>query len=167
MDTVKYMSKHILVQQEPIGILVGAVRRRIKQIVAARVSRYGLTPRQFFVLVAVYEHEGCSLGEITGYVRMDQPSASRVIAALARRKRVRIEADPGDRRRGRLFLTAVGRALARKLHPIALDIRSAAETGLDSSERDTLRALLAKVIANIDRYDRNGPRGSLPGAEGA
>lgn len=167
MDTIKYMSKHISAQQEPIGILVGAVRRRIKQIVAARVSRYGLTPQQFLVLVAAYEHEGCSLGEITGHVRMDQPTASRVIAALARRKRVRIEADPGDRRRGRLFLTAGGRALARKLHPIALEIRSAAETGLDTSERDTLRALLAKVIANIERYDLKGSRGSLPGAESA
>lgn len=167
MDTIKYMSKHIMAQQEPVGILVGAVRRRIKQIVAARVSRYGLTPQQFLVLVAAYEHEGCSLGEIAGHVRMDQPTASRVIAALARRKRVRIEADPGDRRRGRLVLTAGGRALARKLYPIALEIRSAAETGLDASERETLRALLAKVMANIERYDRNGPRGSLPGTGSA
>jgi DNA-binding MarR family transcriptional regulator len=163
MYFIKYMSKHVSGQREPIGILVAAVRRRIRQIVAARVSRYGLTPQQFLVLVAAYEHEGCSLGEITGHVWMDQPTASRVIAALARRKRVRVEADPGDRRRGRLFLTPGGRALARKLHPVALEIRSAAETGLDSSERDTLRALLAKVIANIERYDLRGPGESLPG----
>ena len=67
---------------EHIGLLIGTVRRRIKQALGSRVRRYGLTPRQFWILVALYEHPGLSLRELAAHLRMDDPTASRVIFAL-------------------------------------------------------------------------------------
>ena len=51
---------------EPIGLLIGAVRRRIRQAVGSHVRRYHLTTQQFWVLVAIYEHPGFSLRAARG-----------------------------------------------------------------------------------------------------
>jgi hypothetical protein len=40
-----------LFKQDPLGRLIGAARRRLKQTVGRRVSRYGLSSQQFWVLV--------------------------------------------------------------------------------------------------------------------
>ncbi len=160
------MPKQLLSQHEPIGILIGAVRRRIKQVVAAQVRHHGLTPQQFLVMVAVHERGGGSLGEIASHIRMDQPTASRIVTALMKRSLVRIDEDPGDRRRARIFLTPGGKTLAKELHTVAKEIRAASEAGFDAEERDALRSLLHAVIANIDRYERErrGGGGPLPGS---
>jgi DNA-binding MarR family transcriptional regulator len=148
------MSRQLLSQHEPLGILVGAVYRRIKRMVAAQVRRHGLTSQQTLVLVAVLEREGGSLGEIAARIRMDQPTASRIVTALVKRRLVRIDADPGDRRRARLFLAPDGRKLAGGLYAVAKEIRAASEAGFSARERGTLRRLLHEVLANIDRYER-------------
>jgi DNA-binding MarR family transcriptional regulator len=148
------MRKQLLSQHEPISVLIGAVRRRIKQAVAARVRHHGLTSQQFLVMITIHERGGGSLGEIAAHIRMDQPTASRIVTTLMKRNLVRIGDDPTDRRRARLFLAPAGTALAAELYAIAKEIRTATEAGFDAQERDTLRKLLHAVMANLDRYER-------------
>lgn len=138
-------------QNEPIGLLIGAVRRRIKQAVGSRVRRYHLTTQQFWVLVAISERPGLSLGELAAHLRMDTPTASRVVFALMNRKFVQVREDAADRRRARLHLGAPGVALGQELLALARAIRAAIVQGLGTSEQAALRASLRKVIANMDR----------------
>ena len=137
---------------EPIGLLIGAVRRRIKQAVGSRVRGYHLTTQQFWVLVALHEHPGFSLGELAGHLRMDNPTASRVIATLLNRKLVEIRGDAEDRRRARLHLQPPGLALAEQLHGLAAGVRTAVVRGLSPFEQNALRVSLRKIIANMDRF---------------
>jgi DNA-binding MarR family transcriptional regulator len=148
---------HTLLKQgiatnENIGFLIAAARRRITQAVGGQVRRYRLSPRQFWILVAVYEHRGSSLKELATHLRMDEPTASRVVFALRRRKLLEVRDDAADRRRSRLYLGASGRVLARELHALASFIRDAVTRGLTGSEREALRASLRKIIANMDRF---------------
>jgi len=143
-----------LSQHEPVGILVGGVYRRIKQVASGRVRHLGLTSQQSLVVVAVFECGGGSLGEIAARIRMDQPTASRIVTTLLKRNLVRADADPSDRRRARLMLTARGTKVAKKLHDLAREVRAATEAGFSAAERATLRGLLHRVIANLDRYER-------------
>ena len=140
--------------QEPAALLIAAIRRRLKQVVGAEVREYGLSPAQFWLLNRVFEHEGSSISDLAKGLYMDQPTTSRVVSTLARHKLVRMDGDPDDRRRGRVVPTARGRALAEKLHHVAVSARSAVEGGLTSSERETLRALLTKALAHIDELQR-------------
>ena len=94
---------------EPIGLLIGAVRRRIKQAVWSRLRGYRLSTQQFWVMVALHEHPGFSLGQLAAHLRMDNPTASRVISTLLNRKLVEIRGDAEDRRRARLHLRPPGR----------------------------------------------------------
>jgi DNA-binding MarR family transcriptional regulator len=146
------LSKH-----EPVGKLVGAARRAIKQAVGRRVRRFRLTPQQFWLLVAIQEGRATSLSELATRMGGDQPTASRVVAALVRRKLVRVEDDPADRRRSRLTSAAGGEALRPRLEEIVTEIRSAIVRGMDEDEQEAVRAGLRKVIANMERLENGRP----------
>lgn len=144
-------------EQEPVGLLIGAARRRIKQAVGRRVRRLRLTPQQFWLLVAIGEGRAPSLGELAERLRGDQPTASRVVATLVRRKLVRVEDDPQDRRRARLSLAAAGEALRPELAALTQEIRGAISEGMDEAELGALRRGLRKVIQNMDRLEQVAP----------
>ncbi len=149
----------VLPEQESIGLLVAATRRRIKQAVGRRVRSHRLSAQQFGLLVAIVEGEGLSLRELADRRRMDQPTTSRIVTTLIRKKLVREEGDPRDRRRRCLRLAAPGRALAERLYPVALELRAAIVGGLSPAERAALRNGLRKIIHNMDRFERGGPAG--------
>jgi len=137
----------------PLGLLVGAVRRRIKQAVDVRARAVGLSPQQFWVLVSLAETEGPSLGSLAARQHMDAPTASRVLTTLVRRGLARIATNPSDRRRAVLALTPRGRALATRVQPIAVAVRAAVEQGFSPEEKTRLRASLTRMLENLERFD--------------
>jgi len=154
-------------EEEHIGLLIGAVRRRITQALGSSVRRYHLTPRQFWILVALYEYPGLSLGELTAHLRMDDPTASRVIFALMNRKLVQVKNDAADRRRSRLYLGPSGATLGKELHDLATAVRAATTEGLSMSERKALRTCLRKIIANMDRFQAQNLNNGPPARKGS
>jgi DNA-binding MarR family transcriptional regulator len=134
-------------------VLIAATRRRIKQAVGQRLRAHRLAPQQFWLLVAIHEREGLSLRELAETRHVDQPTACRVVMALARKGLVRAEGDPNDRRRSSLRLTAQGEALARKVLPLALEVRRAIDGALTPAERTVARRALRKVMASMDRFE--------------
>src|SRR5258708_38423191 len=98
-------------EQESIGLMVAATRRRIKQAVGRRVRSHRLSAQQFGLLVAIVEGEALSLRELADRRPMDQPTTSRIVTTLIRKKLVRAEGDPLDRRRRRPRLAAPARPL--------------------------------------------------------
>ncbi len=140
-------------QQRSLGFLIALAHRRIRLAVGARVSELHLSPQQFWMLVRIGEHEGESLKELARQARMDEPTASRVVFALARRGLVRSGVDPGDRRRSRLTMTPEGRRLGERLLPVSEEIRGAVEGALASAEREAVASGLRKVIARLERME--------------
>jgi len=136
------------------GILIAAARRRIKQAVIARVSARGLTPQQFWILIAIHETPGVSQIAIAERIFADAPTVSRTIAPLVERGLARAAADPSDRRRLQLTLTPAGAKLARSLFPVAREIREAVVAGMSAEEVQALNAALDRVLANLDRLER-------------
>ena len=133
---------------DQVGLLIASARRRLKQAVMARS---GLAPQQFWTLVALSERPGLSLAELAEQLRADPPTLSRVVRGLSRRRLVRSAADPRDRRRLRLRLTAAGERLGQELGQQAVELRSAVVAGLDAPALEALRGGLRHVIANLDR----------------
>jgi DNA-binding MarR family transcriptional regulator len=138
------------VTREPIGLLIAATRRRIKQIVLGRAGQLGLTPQQFWLLVGLEEGGSQSLHTLAQRARTDDPTASRVVASLVAAGLVRSTADPADRRRARLELSPRGQALAPTLLAEARDIRGLIERDLTPEERELVRAALRKILACLE-----------------
>ena len=153
----KYIAQHMLAKQVPIGLLMALVRRRQRQAVEMRVRDLGLSNQQFWLLVALVERQGASLAEILAALPMDQPTASRVLAALSLRKLVRLDSDPGDRRRRRMVLTPRGEQFGARCLVVAAQVRQAAEAHFSSDEIATLRGWLRRIVDNLDELDRHSP----------
>jgi DNA-binding MarR family transcriptional regulator len=150
--------------QEHLGLLVAAVRRRLKQAVLARVAEHGLTSQQFWFLVAIGEQPGISQAELAHRVRADAPTASRLVSAMAERGLLRTELDPADRRRARVFLTLAGERLARDLAPIAREVRSAVVAGMSDAEVSAVRTGLKRILENLDRLGDSAAKRRRAGA---
>jgi DNA-binding MarR family transcriptional regulator len=143
----------MIAKQVPIGLLLAALRRRQRQAVEMRVRDLPLSNQQFWLLVALLERQGASLVEILAGLPMDQPTASRVLAALRRRKLVRLDSDPIDHRRRRIALTLHGtRCLV-----VAEQVRQATVAHFSPSEITNLRGYLRRIVDNLDELDRVSP----------
>jgi DNA-binding MarR family transcriptional regulator len=147
----------------PLGLLVAGARRSIKQAVTKRLRRRRLSHQQFWLLVALHERPGLSLRQLAERQHMDSPTASRILVLLSKRGLVRMEDDPADRRRRSIRLTSRGVDLAREMHPLALRTREAIQAGFTEDEKQALRALLQRIIANMRRFERDGERRSGAG----
>jgi DNA-binding MarR family transcriptional regulator len=141
----------------PLGLLIAAAQRSIKQAVSRRLRGRGLSHQQFWLLIALHETPGPSLRELAGRRHMDPPTASRIVGRLARRGLVTMEDDPADRRRRLIRLTPGGTSLARRVHPLALGVRVEIGRGFRLHEARLFGAMLRRVIANMDRVgERSG-----------
>jgi DNA-binding MarR family transcriptional regulator len=133
-----------------IGMLVAATRRRLKQVVWARLTPYNVTPQQFWVLLHLHQGRPMSLHELAANIWADDPTACRIVARLTDRKLVKADADPDDRRRFRLSLTPKGKKLAMELVELAGDIKNGMERNLTTADRQLVCEGLQKVVENLD-----------------
>jgi DNA-binding MarR family transcriptional regulator len=148
------MQMQRLQRQENLGLLIAAARRGIKQAVGELARPFHLSAQRFWLLLGIGEREGLSLCELADHHRIDEPTASRIVSALARQGLVRIASDPGDRRRTQLLLTEAGRNVAEQLRPLAEGLREATVDGFSAAERRMLAASLRRVVENVDQFTR-------------
>jgi len=146
----------------PIGLLASQVVRSVRQLVAAQIEPLGLSIQQFWTIVAVAEATTGSQSELAARLRVDEATACRVVRSLADAGLISAVRDPGDRRRVRLALAPRGEALARRLVPIAKEIRSVIDSALTPEERAATRAALAKVLARLAERIEAAPGESRP-----
>jgi DNA-binding MarR family transcriptional regulator len=142
----------MLQEQEPVGLLVAAARRSLKQAVLRHARPLRLTPPQFWFLNAARELPDASLGEVARRQRMDPPTASRLAEGLGKRGFLRVSPDSKDRRITRVSLTPSGVKLAARVAPIAKAVRSAGIQNMSERELSALRASLRKFVDNLDTF---------------
>jgi DNA-binding MarR family transcriptional regulator len=145
-------------QEEHVGMLLAAVRRRIRQVVHATARAHRLAPQQFWMLLGIDEEGPISLGGLAARIRMDPPTASRVVASLTRRRLVRMAEDPADRRRLLIETTEEGAELAARLRPLAREVRDALVAGFSPAELAGLRTSLGRILTNLDEFDTRRAR---------
>lgn len=133
-----------------LGILTSAVRRRLKQVVGARLVPFGLTPQQFWVLLVLLEQGPSSLHPLAQQVWMDDPTASRVVKAMVERGLLTTKADPRHGRRILIEVAPQALPMAQELQALALDIRQAMVEGLNERTRFVMRQGLQTMLGNLD-----------------
>ncbi|HEX9011120.1 MAG TPA: MarR family transcriptional regulator [Holophagaceae bacterium] len=143
-----------------LGFLVAATRRRVKQVVWARLAPLGLTPQQYWVMLVINRKGPQSLHALAREVWMDDPTASRVVKALCDRGLLHSDPDPAHGRRILIRLTPEGSGTARELEVISEEIRVRLAGGLTDEEQAVLRRGLTQMITNMDDLAGELPRPS-------
>jgi len=135
---------------ESVPMLVAAVRRRIKQLAWEHLRPLGVTPQQAGVLLALQNNDGVSLTELARAMHIDNPTACRIVNTLVKRNWLQTRADPDDRRRFRLHLTASGKRLGKNLTERARGVQHILEGMMDTRDTAQLRTLLTKFLSRLE-----------------
>ena len=106
---------------------------------------YGITRREWGLLMWLAERPGMPPAELAGRLGLDRARTSRAITSLLGKKLITREAMPGDRRQAQLMLTPAGQAVHDALFPQIKALNQALLTGLDAQALDTLDTSLAHM----------------------
>lgn len=139
------------------------VTRRVGEITAAE----GLSVEQWLVVRRLAEHGDQAMRDLVAGTRLNDSTLTRVVDRLAAIGAIYREADPTDRRRVRVTLSARGRATHDRLWPSVEDVERGLLEGLDAAAVVTsLRQLGATDTENSSEKQTRPamPRDSSRGA---
>ena len=122
---------------------------------AEKLRPLRLTVPQWRVLAVLRERAGCTMNELADFTTIDRTTLTRALDRMVRDGLIERRSDALDRRSTRLMLTAAGAAAFRRVLPRVVEQNERAMQGFDEGERAALRALLHRMIRNLDPdYDR-------------
>jgi DNA-binding MarR family transcriptional regulator len=113
-----------------------------------------LSHEQGFVLGYLVQNPGAIQRDVAEVSRTSAASVSSLLQGLERRGLVERRTEPGDVRSKRVYATDEGSALIAGFGEAMAAADDTILAPLDASERETLRALLTKIAAQLPRPTR-------------
>ena len=133
------------------GEAPGHLIRRAQQLAVAifveETAEFDVTPVQFAILNALIDDPGEDQITLSGRVAFDPATFGSVIGRLETKGWVKREADPVDRRRKLLWITAEGEAVALQMKRAAARAQVRILGPLEAGERTELMRLLGKLVS--------------------
>ncbi|PZO77661.1 MAG: MarR family transcriptional regulator [Mesorhizobium amorphae] len=123
--------------------------QRAARVLARRfdeaLAPFGLSNKQFSLLMALNRPEPPPLGPVATLLGMDRTTLTAALKPLERESLVEIRPDPRDKRSRLLALTDAGGAALARAVPTWRAMHRDIENGLGASSADTLRKGLSAV----------------------
>jgi DNA-binding MarR family transcriptional regulator len=140
-----------LERHESLGYQVNHLARLLAQALRRRIEELGVVPGQFAQLLALYEQDGLTQGELCRRVRIEQPTMAVTLKRMERDGLIERVADPSDGRRALVMLTQRSRDLEPELVAAARDVNAMATAGLAAEDVAALMRTIARLIGNLER----------------
>ncbi len=132
------------------GDAPGHLIRRAQQLAVAvfmeETAGFDVTPVQFAILSALMDDPGEDQVTLSARVAFDPATFGSVIGRLEAKDWVVRQADPGDKRRKLLWITAEGKALAVKMKRAVGRAQLRIVGPLEGGEQKQLAMLLRKLV---------------------
>ncbi len=114
-----------------------------------RAIRFDLTRAQWRALKSIRRREGLSQTELAEFLEMEPIAVGRVIDRLAAAGFVERRADPNDRRRWCLHLTAKAHDVTDDMEVLASELRHESLAGVTQADFEAFERVLTKIRANL------------------
>jgi DNA-binding MarR family transcriptional regulator len=124
-----------------------AASRAVTGLYRPILEELGLTFPQYLVLLALWEHDEVSVGELGVVLQLDYGTLTPLLKRLETNGLLRRERRRDDERAVRISLTEEGTALRQRARAIPAAIGDA--MGLEPDEFDETRATLRRLTANV------------------
>jgi DNA-binding MarR family transcriptional regulator len=113
--------------------------------------RHGLeiTPEQWIVLARLWQRDGRSVSELSESTLRDRPTMSRILDSMEKTGLVARSVDREDARSRVVTLTREGKALRKKLVPVAMELVARLEAGIPEIDLLTTRRTLRRIFENL------------------
>lgn len=128
-----------------------------------RRDGYDVTSEEWAVLLLLWSKGAQTPGAIADATFRDRTTVTRLIDGMVRKGFVERGLDPQDRRRSRLETSALGKALEKKLVPIARKLIDEAMAGIDPQDIQTtvrsLKLMTENLLQQQNTSSRQDPKG--------
>ncbi|WP_119154100.1 MarR family winged helix-turn-helix transcriptional regulator [Caldimonas tepidiphila] len=136
-----------------LAVLASAVSQSISAVYA---DRFALSRDEWRILATLAENPEMKTTEAAAHTTLDKMQVSRAVASLEARGLLEREPDESDRRNRILKLLPAGRALFRRIEPMAEAREAFLLEALDDEERAVLDRALDKLLARARQLERQG-----------
>lgn len=133
-----------------LGFLIHRTSRLLQVELQKVLEPYDLTREQWPVLAMLWEEEGASQNKIGAYLCKDQPTITRIIDRLEKKRLVKRVTNTRDRRAYRIVLTEEGKQLNEVLPKLVDDLLKRAQAGLTEEQVAALKQALPTIAGNLE-----------------
>jgi DNA-binding MarR family transcriptional regulator len=129
--------------------LMNRLVARLNQNLGERLRCHGYSFQEWRVLAVLAAHDGITLSQLADAAVMPQPTVSRLVARLERRRFLRRRPGTRDSRFVEAWITRRGLAGYREMLPLAIEEYRSAVTGFGGKQTEWLRRATLRMIGNI------------------
>ena len=137
------------VPDDRLAHLVKDATRALVRALQVRLARHGVPFGQWAFLRILWECDGLTQRALSREAGVMEPTTHAALAVMEREGYVVRRHPPGNRRDMQVFLTPRGRALERKLVPLALEVNAIAVRGVARTDVTATRRALLAILANL------------------
>ncbi|MFM8547825.1 MAG: MarR family winged helix-turn-helix transcriptional regulator [Betaproteobacteria bacterium] len=137
--------------------LVRDVARAQMRALQQRLAPHGVSFGHWTFLRVLWTRDGITQRELSEQAGVMEPTTFTAVKAMEAQGLVERRHLAGNRKNVHVFLTSAGRALERKLVPLAIEVNRVSMRGLDADTvSQTRRALLAMIenLADDDQTEK-------------
>jgi len=140
-----------VILENALPFLLHGLYQRIRGMTYREFNRHGLelTPEQWIVLVRLWQRDGRTVSELSESTERDRPTMSRILDTMEAGGLVTRTVDAKDARSRIVQLTREGKALRKKLVPVAKEMVQRLEAGISEADLLTTRRTLRRLFENL------------------
>lgn len=116
---------------------------------AFQAKGFNITPEQWGVINRLWENEGIHQSALAERASKDRHNITRILNLLEKNGFIHRISDGEDKRRLNVYLTEEGKALKKKLIPIAIDYLKKCFKGLSQEEIGDLKRIHEHILKNF------------------
>jgi len=141
------------VPNDRLAHLVRDAARAFVRALQLRLADHDVSFGHWVFLRILWEQEGLTQKQLSDEAGVMEPTTFAAVTAMEQLGYVRREQRPGNRKNVHVTLTARGRALKRKLVPLAEDVNRVGVQGIDTKHVVIARKVLIAIIANLAKEE--------------
>lgn len=142
---------HEAVPDDRMAHLVKDATRALVRALQARLAGHAVSFGHWAFLRILWEHDGLTQRELSREAGVMEPTTFVALKVMEERGYISRRQMGGNRRKVHIFLTAKGRALRKKLVPLAEEVNGVAVRGVPAADVATARRTLLAMLANLAR----------------
>jgi DNA-binding MarR family transcriptional regulator len=143
------------VPNDRLAHLVRDATRAFVRALQLRLADQDVSFGHWSFLRVLWERDGITQKQLSDEVGVMAPTTFAAVTAMERLGYLKREQRPGNRKNVHVTLTARGRALKKKLIPLAEDVNKIGIAGLHSKDVAVARHVLITIIANLAADEAN------------
>jgi DNA-binding MarR family transcriptional regulator len=137
------------VPNDRLAHLVKDAARALVRALQTRLAEHDVSFGHWTFLRVLWEHDGLTQKELSREVGVMEPTTFTAVTAMERQGYVERRQRADNRKNIHVHLTRKGRALKRKLVPLAEEVNRVGVRGIDPAQLVVVREVLLAIIANL------------------